>query len=430
MQTGSRARARSVTASTVEIVVPVHNEASSLEASVRRLCAYLAESFPFQSRVTIADNASTDDTLAIAGRIADEIGNVSVRHIAETGRGRALKSCWLDSEADVVVYMDVDLSTGLEALLPLVAPLVTGHSDLAIGTRLANGSRVVRGPRREVISRLYNALLHAVLRNKFSDAQCGFKAMRVDVARVLLPLVQDGAWFFDTELLVLAERNGLRIHEVPVDWIDDPDSRVRVVATALADLKGVWRMSRQFLHGGGFVHGGGIVETERPRGLREDFTRFASVGTASTVAWAALTAGLRPVTGLLLANIVALSVCASANLGVHRLLNVRAPRRPDRDLSFVALGSFAAAVGATTLALMAAGTFTSLLVVELAAALAAGAVVSVARFVVLRALLVARAGRPETAGILPGDRRAANATATGHLLRTERLPEPDRAIAR
>ena len=138
--------------------------------------------------------------------------------------------------------MDVDLSTDLNALLPLVAPLLSGHSDMAIGTRLARGSRVIRGPRREVISRSYNLLLRAPLGARFTDAQCGFKAIRRDQARALLPLTQDTGWFFDTELLVLAERAGLRIHEVPVDWIDDIDSRVDILATALADLRGIARL--------------------------------------------------------------------------------------------------------------------------------------------------------------------------------------------
>ena len=153
--------------------------------------------------------------------------------IERPGRGGALRSIWSASDADVYAYMDVDLSTDLNALLPLVAPLLSGHSDVAIGTRLARGARVIRGPKREIISRGYNLLLHASLGTRFSDAQCGFKAIRADAARALLPLTTDTGWFFDTELLVLAERAGLRIHEVPVDWIDDPDSRVNVVATAL-----------------------------------------------------------------------------------------------------------------------------------------------------------------------------------------------------
>ncbi len=170
--------------------------------------------------------------------------------LEEKGRGRALRTVWGASDAPVLAYMDVDLSTDLAALLPLVAPLISGHSDLAIGTRLGRGSRVVRGPKREFISRCYNLLLRGTLQTGFTDAQCGFKAIRADVARRLLPLVEDTGWFFDTELLVLAERAGLRIHEVPVDWVDDPDTRVDIVATALADLRGIWRVGRALALGG------------------------------------------------------------------------------------------------------------------------------------------------------------------------------------
>src|SRR5215469_8572766 len=228
----------------VEIVVPVRNEERDLAVSIRRLAAYLRERFPFTAQVTIADNGSSDQTWAVAQALARELGPESVCavHMDLPGRGRALHAIWSASDAEVLVYMDVDLSTGLNALLPLVAPLLSGHSDVAIGTRLARGARVVRGPRRELISRCYNVLLHATLGAGFSDAQCGFKAIRADKARLLLPLTRDTGWFFDSELLVLAERAGLRIHEVPVDWVDDPDSRVKVVATALADLRGIARL--------------------------------------------------------------------------------------------------------------------------------------------------------------------------------------------
>jgi glycosyltransferase involved in cell wall biosynthesis len=222
----------------------VHNEERDLEPSVRRLHAYLEGFFPFPALVTIADNASTDATPEIGARLAVELPAVRYLRLEKKGRGRALAAAWSESDADVVAYMDVDLSTGLEALLPLVAPLISGHSDLAIGSRLATGAHVRRGPRREVISRGYNLLLRLALGVRFHDAQCGFKAVRGDVARRLVPLVLDRSWFFDTELLVLAERAGLRIHEVPVDWIDDPDSRVDIPATALEDLRGVWRLRR------------------------------------------------------------------------------------------------------------------------------------------------------------------------------------------
>jgi glycosyltransferase involved in cell wall biosynthesis len=244
--------------STVEIAIPVYNEEAALEDSVRRLHSFCAGSLPWSFRIVIADNASVDRTPEIGARLAAELEHVGYVRLTEKGRGRALRRVWSRSDADVLAYMDVDLSTGLEALLPLLAPLVSGHSDLAIGTRLARGSRVVRGPKRELISRTYNRLLHLALRSRFSDAQCGFKAGRAGVVKALLPRVEDQAWFFDTELLVLAERSGLRIHEVPVDWVDDPDSRVDIVHTALEDLRGIARL-------------GG------------ELSRFALVGVASTL---------------------------------------------------------------------------------------------------------------------------------------------------
>jgi glycosyltransferase involved in cell wall biosynthesis len=226
----------------VDIVVPVKNEERVLATSITRLVMYLRDAFPFTARVTIADNGSTDSTWLVARSLEDEFAEVRAVHLDLPGRGRALHEVWSASDAELLAYMDVDLSTDLNALLPLVAPLLSGHSDLAIGTRLARGSRVVRGPKREIISRCYNLLLRIALRVRFSDAQCGFKAIRASQARQLLPLVADRGWFFDTELLVLAERAGLRIHEVPVDWTDDTDSRVHIIDTALRDLRGMARV--------------------------------------------------------------------------------------------------------------------------------------------------------------------------------------------
>jgi glycosyltransferase involved in cell wall biosynthesis len=195
----------------VEVAVPVFNEEKTLEGSIRRLHGYLRATFPFSWRVVIADNASTDGTLAVARRLSYELPGIEVLHLAEKGRGRALRAVWSEGQAPVRAYMDVDLSTDLAALLPLVAPLLSGHSDLAIGSRLARGASVTRSRRRELISRAYNRLLRLALRARFSDAQCGFKAIRADVLTTLLPLVEDEEWFFDTELLVLAQRRDLRM---------------------------------------------------------------------------------------------------------------------------------------------------------------------------------------------------------------------------
>ncbi len=228
----------------VEIVVPVFNEEADLEANVQRLRRYLDTRFPLATLVTIADNASTDNTWATAQRLAQTIRGVRAVRLDEKGRGRAVKYVWERSDAMVVAYMDVDLSTGLDALLPLVAPLLSGHAEMAIGTRLAPGARVQRGHKRGFISRCYNLILHLALNSSFSDAQCGFKAVRTDVARVVLPRVKDTGWFFDTEMLMLADYSGLRIHEVAVDWTDDPDSRVDIIRTGAGDLRGVMRLMR------------------------------------------------------------------------------------------------------------------------------------------------------------------------------------------
>jgi len=226
----------------LELVIPVYNEERGLAASIRRLHGFLSAGFPFPWRVVIADNASTDRTLAIARQLSAELPGVELLHVPAKGRGRALRAAWSASEARVLAYMDVDLSTDLAALLPLVAPLLSGHSELAIGTRLHRGARVTRSRKREFVSRVYNRILRTALRARFSDAQCGFKAIRADVAADLLPSVRDEEWFFDTELLVLAQRRGLRNHEVPVDWVEDADSRVQIVPTAVADLRGVARL--------------------------------------------------------------------------------------------------------------------------------------------------------------------------------------------
>jgi glycosyltransferase involved in cell wall biosynthesis len=215
-----------------------------LAASVRTLDEHLRRSGAPPYRITIADNASTDATLAVAVALAAALPAVRVIHLGEKGRGRALRAAWSASDADVLVYMDVDLSTDLAALGDLVEPLLAGHGDLAIGTRLAPGARVTRSLRREVISRAYNMLLRVALGSGISDAQCGFKAGRREVIQALLPLVEDEEWFFDTELLHAARRGAFSVREIPVHWVEDPDSRVRILATARADLRGVARLRR------------------------------------------------------------------------------------------------------------------------------------------------------------------------------------------
>ena len=307
----------------LDVVVPVYNEQAALADSVQRLHRHLREQFPFSARITIADNASVDDTPRIAAELAAELSDVRVVQVPEKGRGRALHAVWSTSDAPVLVYMDVDLSTDLAALAPLVAPLVSGHSDLAIGTRLGRGSRVVRGAKRELISRCYNLILKSTLAAGFSDAQCGFKAIRADVARQLLPYVADTGWFFDTELLVLAERSGLRIHEVPVDWVDDPDSRVDIVATAAADLKGIGRLLRSFANG--VIPVNAIAAQLSPSGLSaapgsllRQAVRFGAVGVVSSAAYVALFMMMQGSLGAQVANLIALLLTAIGNTAANR----------------------------------------------------------------------------------------------------------------
>jgi len=279
----------------IEIVVPVYNEEATLERSILRLHGFLGREMPFAWRIVIADNASTDATPQIAREIARRCGHVSSMRLLVKGRGHALRAAWMASDADVLCYMDVDLSTDLRAVLPLVAALVSGHSDVAIGTRLAHSSRVARGRKRELISRSYNHLLRLTLRARFSDAQCGFKAVRADVARRLLPSIRDNGWFFDTELLVLAEQHGLRIHEIPVDWTDDPDSRVDIVSTAIGDLQGIARLF-----------------TQRP------VVRFMAIGVISTLSYAVLYLLLRTSLAPGVSNAIALAITAIGNTQANR----------------------------------------------------------------------------------------------------------------
>ena len=226
---------------TTEIVIPVYNEERDLAASIRKLVDFARGVASFETSITIADNASTDGTLQVARGLAGEYPEVRAVHLERRGRGGALKAVWSQSRADIVSYMDVDLSTNLRFFPLLIHGISLGY-DIAIGSRLLQASQTTRSRKREVLSRAYNTLIKALFLNRFSDAQCGFKAMRREVALELLPLVENTNWFFDTELLLLAERHGYRIFEVPVEWIEDLDSRVRIVSTALEDVRGLLRV--------------------------------------------------------------------------------------------------------------------------------------------------------------------------------------------
>lgn len=308
----------------LEIVVPVFNEEAVLENSIIRLTEYLMLEMPVTWKITIADNASTDSTPAIAARLSEQLPNVGYRRLELKGRGYALRDAWGASEAKVLAYLDVDLSTDLAALPPLVAPLLSGHSDISIGTRLGQSSRVSRGPKREFISRSYNFLLRRTMQVRFSDAQCGFKAIRTDIAQRLLPHVEDNGWFFDTELLIIAERSGLRIHEIPVDWVDDPDSRVDIKQTAFDDVQGLVRVAGSLVRGSIPVQAiyaelgrRPIVPPGRPSFFGQ-VIRFGMVGAVSTLAFALLYLVLQGPFGAQQGNFLALLLTALANTAANR----------------------------------------------------------------------------------------------------------------
>ena len=372
----------------VEIVVPVYNEEHVLGRSVHRLHAYLTETFPYRFRITIADNASTDRTWPLATALAAELPGVRAVHLDQKGRGRALRQVWSGSDADVVSYMDVDLSTGLDAFLPLVAPLLSGHSDLAIGSRLHRGSAVVRGPKREFISRTYNLMLRTTLAARFSDAQCGFKAGRTEVVQALLGSVEDQTWFFDTELLLLAERSGLRIHEVPVDWVDDPDSRVDIARTVRDDLRGMWRVARRTLSGAtGLRLPPRVRQAQLPPGMRRQLSSFAVIGVASTLAYLALYLILRQAGPAVLANAVALLITAIANTAANRRFTFGVTGSRDA-LKHQVEGGIAFLIGlvlsTVTLAVTDAVAPGASHLVELGALVGANALSTVVRFLLMR----------------------------------------------
>jgi putative flippase GtrA len=370
----------------VDIIVPVHNEAHVVAGNVGRLHGYLSDRFPFSWRITVVDNASTDGTWAIAQQLGATLPGVRALHLDRKGRGLALRTAWKQSDAQVVAYMDVDLSTDLDALLPLVAPLVSGHSDIAIGSRLTRGSRVVRGPRREVISRAYNLMLRLVLRTRIRDAQCGFKAGRATAVRALLPLIEDDGWFFDTELLVLAERSGLRIHEVPVDWVDDPDTRVQLWRTAVGDLKGVWRILRhpRWLIDDGLA---GVVRPDLPVGLGPQLVRFSTIGVVSTVAYVVLYGLLRAPLGPWWANTVALLTTMLGNTQANRAWTFRRGGRKGLARSYAAAAiAFVVGLATSTVALVAVRAVVDdpPLLADMVALVPASIVATAARFLLFR----------------------------------------------
>ena len=226
----------------VDVVIPVYNEQDALPESIPTLCAFLRDNLPNPWRVTIADNASVDRTRAVSEQLCQELDGVHYLYLPEKGRGRALRKTWLESECDIVSYMDVDLSTDLSHFPALIASLESG-CHVATGSRLSRGSRVTRRSlKREFTSRSYNLLIKSMFFVGFPDAQCGFKAATRQAAHAIVPRIANNNWFFDTELLIIAEKRGYRIGIIPVDWQDDPTTTVNVTKTVAENLKGLLRL--------------------------------------------------------------------------------------------------------------------------------------------------------------------------------------------
>lgn len=225
----------------IDVVIPVYNEERVLAGSVGKLRDFLCKNLSCRWQIVIADNGSVDGTLAVARALSEQYPDVKYVQLELKGRGRALRKAWLESDADAVSYMDVDLSTELAAFPKMIEALDEGY-HVAVGSRLMAGSKVKRGLKREITSRGYNLLIKLLFCSGFSDAQCGFKAVTRDIAQELVPHIKDQAWFFDTELLLLAEKKGYRIKDVPVEWVEDEDTRVKIVNTAWEDVKGLLRV--------------------------------------------------------------------------------------------------------------------------------------------------------------------------------------------
>lgn len=230
----------------VLIALPVYNEEEQLEKSVVALSNFIKNQTQYDWKIFIADNASTDNTSEIARRLAEQNEHVNYVRISEKGRGRALRKIWSEFEYDIGCYMDIDLSTNLDALPKLIETTDSGPADITIGSRLIPDARVKRNFKREIISRIYNRIIHIMFNPSFKDAQCGFKAIRYSTAKKLLPLIENTNWFFDTELLLLADHYKYAIFEIPVEWIDDLGTTVNIFKTAIEDMRGLKRMKKKF----------------------------------------------------------------------------------------------------------------------------------------------------------------------------------------
>lgn len=230
----------------VDVVIPVYNEVKVLEQSAMTTLALFDQNEQYDWRLVIADNGSNDGTSELARSLEVRDSRVRALVLEVKGRGLALREAWLSSDADVVSYMDVDLSTDLSHLPELIAMVAERGCDVAIGSRLAKGSKTDRQLKREITSRGYVALIRMTFpRLRITDAQCGFKALNRKAVQAVVPHIENRMWFFDTEMLILAHQAKLKICELPVRWVEDTDTKVKIVSTAMEDIRGLVRMRRR-----------------------------------------------------------------------------------------------------------------------------------------------------------------------------------------
>lgn len=231
----------------VDIAIPVYNEEKQLRKSIAKLRTFVADKqlANYKINIIIVNNASVDSTVPIGKSLAKQYRNVQFLSLRKRGRGRALIACWRQSKADVLAYMDADLSADLSFLKHLIDAVAKKGADIAIGSRLAKGAKVSgRTFVRELMSRGYNLLIRILFRVSFRDAQCGFKAVSRQAFQRFASLIKNRNWFFDSEMLIIASKAGFLIEEIPIFWRDDPGSTVKVAKTAKEDLLGLLRLTR------------------------------------------------------------------------------------------------------------------------------------------------------------------------------------------
>jgi glycosyltransferase involved in cell wall biosynthesis len=206
--------------------------------------AFLKTNFIYKNyNVIIVDNGSVDKTFDVARELEKRHNEITCLHLSRKGRGAALKEAWSRSEADIVSYMDADLSTGLESIPQLINSIIIDGYDIAVGSRLLSTSKVKRSFMRKVISYIYNISIKNILGLKQPpDAQCGFKALCKRVVDEIVPKIKNQNWFFDTELLVLAEKKGFKIRYIPINWTERLKTKVRIGKAIFEDIAGILRL--------------------------------------------------------------------------------------------------------------------------------------------------------------------------------------------